>query len=110
MLEETEAQTKAMSRSRVNTSPPAVQLSAPPWGSPRWKRVGWTQHQKSVGDTANCGSTTSSMRILWPFGAGWNGGSRAPWESGEGLAPLSVGVSAPGVVPKGQRRGNALFQ
>lgn len=105
MLEETEAQTKAMSRSRVNTSSPAVQLSAPPWGSP-----GWTQHQKSVGDTANCGSTTSPMGVLWPFAAVWNGCSWAPWESGERLAPLSVGVSAPGVIPKGQSRGNALSQ
>lgn len=37
-------------------------------------------------------------------------GAPGAQEAGEGLAPLSPGVSAPGGVPGGQRRGNAPFQ
>lgn len=95
MLGETEAQTQAVSPSRVNTSSPAAQLSAPPWGPQGGK--GW--------DGAPGGHCK-----LWPFGAVWDGGYWVPWESAQALAPLSVGVSASGVVPQGQRRGNAPFQ
>lgn len=80
-----------MSPSKVNTSSPAAQLTAPPCGSP-----GWNPAQKWVGDPANCGSTASAVSKLWPFGAVWDGGFWAPWESGQGLAPLSVGVCSRG--------------
>lgn len=100
MLGETEARTKAVSPSGVNSSSPAAQLRAPPWASPGWKGVGWNPAPEMGGEHFK----------LWPFGAMWDGGSWAAWEPARSRAPLSMGVSAPGVVPRGQRRGNALFQ
>lgn len=110
MLGETEARTKAVSPSGVNSSSPAAQLRAPPWDSPGWKGVGWNPAPEMGGEHCKLWRHNVPMGKLWPFGAMWDGGSWAAWEPARSRAPLSMGVSAPGVVPRGQRRGNALFQ
>lgn len=81
----------------------------PALGVPGWKGVGWPPAPEMGGGLCR----------LWqhnvPHGhtvatRGCGMGAPGAQEPGEGLAPLSPGVSAPGGVPGGQRRGNAPFQ